>query len=85
MVTDGDEATEASGVRLMTAILAGCSLFVLALLVAIAVGCFLARCEREAELPPTRRPQPAPRTLRDASSLHARLLRAAIEGPKDDQ
>ena len=60
----------------MTAILAAIFLFAFALLVAIAFGRFLARCEAQGEPPPTtRHPQ--------ADSLYARLLRSAIEGPKD--
>jgi hypothetical protein len=59
----------------MTAILAGCSLFVGALVIAVAFGRFLAHCEALGEPPPTRRVQP--------DSLYIRLLRSTIEGPKD--
>ena len=74
----------------MMAILAALCLLAVGLTVAIGLGCLLARLEREAEsgprCPPEEpgRPEPVQRTLRDAHSLHARLLRAAIEGPKDE-
>jgi hypothetical protein len=72
----------------MTAILAVLFLLALALTVAIGIGRFLAKCEARVEptLTATRRPQPEPahKTLHDAHSLYARLLRAAIEGPKDE-
>jgi len=65
----------------MTAILAALFLLAVGLTVAIGLGCLLARLEREAE--PPLHPEPPHKTLRDAHSLQARLLRASIEGPRD--
>jgi hypothetical protein len=58
----------------MTAILAGCSLFAIALVVAVAFGRFLARGE----------PPPTPTRGPQRDSLYTRLLRSTIEGPEDE-
>jgi hypothetical protein len=55
--------------------------FVLFLALTIRFGLFLARGEVEEE----RRLGGPPRTLREAHSLHARLVRSIIEGPEDER